>query len=234
MQRSHSSAGWFFHLGGLSWSEGATIIRKFTLSLHVFWNDLSWCFSSHTLREKYAARCGLTVLCGELVLLALTECMRGQTRHKANKDIHTRTKITCVSVLTGISCHLATNVYWPDVHLCVYPVYPCIHYSCIHGFMYPCKCPCTRVFVYSFIRVSVRLFRCSILARLHRMLEGNLHMANHPVKDSDIKKIGLKNMSREKAAWKTWETLNWLISWSPPSRVTIKLAAGPLTPIPAN
>jgi hypothetical protein len=32
------------------------------------------------------------------------------------------------------------------------------------------------------------------------MLEGNLHMANHPVKDSDIKKIGLKNMSREKAA----------------------------------
>jgi cytosine/uracil/thiamine/allantoin permease len=36
-------------------------------------------------------------------------------------------------------------------------------------------------------------------------------MANHPVKDSDIKKIGLKNMSREKAAWKTWETLN---SWA--------------------
>jgi len=25
MQRTHSSAGWFFHLGGLSWSEGATI-----------------------------------------------------------------------------------------------------------------------------------------------------------------------------------------------------------------
>jgi len=25
MQRTHSSAGWFFHLGGLSWSEVATI-----------------------------------------------------------------------------------------------------------------------------------------------------------------------------------------------------------------
>jgi len=28
MQRTHSSAGWFFHLGGLSWSEGAQIINK--------------------------------------------------------------------------------------------------------------------------------------------------------------------------------------------------------------
>jgi len=25
MQRTHSSAGWFFHLGGLSWSKGAPI-----------------------------------------------------------------------------------------------------------------------------------------------------------------------------------------------------------------
>jgi hypothetical protein len=28
MQRTHSSAGWFFHLGGLSWSESAMIINK--------------------------------------------------------------------------------------------------------------------------------------------------------------------------------------------------------------
>jgi cobalamin biosynthesis protein CbiD len=28
MQRTHSSAGWFFHLKGLSWSKGATIINK--------------------------------------------------------------------------------------------------------------------------------------------------------------------------------------------------------------
>jgi len=28
MQRTHSSAGWLFHLGGLSWSEGTIIINK--------------------------------------------------------------------------------------------------------------------------------------------------------------------------------------------------------------
>jgi len=32
MHRTHSSAGWFFHLGGLSWSEGATIISVDVLS----------------------------------------------------------------------------------------------------------------------------------------------------------------------------------------------------------
>jgi hypothetical protein len=28
MQITHSSAGWFFHLGGHSWSEGAKIVNK--------------------------------------------------------------------------------------------------------------------------------------------------------------------------------------------------------------
>jgi len=28
MKRTHSSAGWFFHLEGLSWSEGALIVNK--------------------------------------------------------------------------------------------------------------------------------------------------------------------------------------------------------------
>jgi hypothetical protein len=39
MQRTHSSAGWFFHLGGLSWSEGATISKcaeYYTLQWQLF------------------------------------------------------------------------------------------------------------------------------------------------------------------------------------------------------
>ena len=34
MQRTHSSAGWFFHLGGLSWSEGAFIASTILLLLY--------------------------------------------------------------------------------------------------------------------------------------------------------------------------------------------------------
>jgi hypothetical protein len=59
MQRTHSSAGWFFHLGGLGPKASQVSIRLLYFAVTVIWSDniLSpWntllgspCFSSHTL-----------------------------------------------------------------------------------------------------------------------------------------------------------------------------------------